>query len=212
MTAMFTSLPWATVARRFPQLLGGLVLCGLGVSGMVLAGLGLGPWDVLHQGVSFHTGWPIGTVSILFGFAMLIFWIPLRERVGLGTLCNIVLIGEVMNIVLAHVSPPTAMPVRIALMAAGPILFGIGGGLYIGAGLGPGPRDGVMTGLARRGLPVWLARGTIEVTAMGIGWLLGGDVGIGTIWFAVGIGPIVHLALHRFRLDAVEPVTVIGAE
>jgi len=205
----------ASARRRLPRLLAGLVLCGIGIAGMVLARLGLGPWDVFHQGLSDRTGVPIGTVGILIGFAVLLAWIPLRQRIGLGTVCNIVIIGLVIDAILAVAPEPSAFAVRVVLMAAGPVLVGVGCGLYIGAGLGPGPRDGVMTGLADRGIPPWIARTGVELSALAAGWLLGGTVGAGTLWFALAIGPVAHLALDRFTMDAddhVEAITVVSGE
>ena len=186
--------------RRLPRLLPGLVLCGLGIASMVAADLGLGPWDVLHQGLSRLTGIPIGTVGILIGLLVLLLWLPLGERPGLGTLLNVVVIGVVIDLTLLVLATPPQLWLRIVMMLAGPVLFAVGSGLYIGAGLGPGPRDGVMTGLARRGIPVGLARAGIEVTVLVGGWLLGGTAGVGTVVFALGIGPLVHLVLPRLRL------------
>lgn len=177
------------------RLVFGLVLCGLGIASMVAADLGLGPWDVLHQGVSVLTGVPIGTVGILTGLVVLLGWIPLRVRVGIGTVLNVILIGVVIDLTLLVLDTPEALWGRIVLLALGPVLFGIGSGFYIGAGLGPGPRDGLMTGLVRRGWPVHAVRTGIEVTALVAGILLGGTAGVGTIVFTFSIGPIVHLAL-----------------
>lgn len=186
--------------RRLPRLLVGLVLCGLGIAVMVAADLGLGPWDVLHQGLSRMTGIPIGTVGILVGIAVLGAWLPLRERPGLGTVLNVLVIGIVIDLTLLVLDTPQALWLRWVMMAAGPVLFGVGSGFYIGTGLGSGPRDGIMTGLARRGLPVGWVRGGLELTVLALGWLLGGTVGVGTVWFAVAIGPIVHVALPRLAL------------
>jgi uncharacterized membrane protein YczE len=186
--------------RRLPRLLVGLVLCGLGIAFMVAGDLGLGPWDVLHQGISRNTGIPIGTVGILVGLLVLGAWIPLRERPGLGTVCNVIVIGVVIDLTLLVIDTPDALWVRAVMMASGPVLFGVGSGFYIGAGLGSGPRDGIMTGLARRGLPVGWVRGGLEVTVLLVGWLLGGTVGLGTLVFALAIGPIVHVALPRLTI------------
>lgn len=192
--------------RRLPRLLLGLVLCGLGIASMVAADLGLGPWDVLHQGLSRLSGIPIGTVGILVGMVVLGSWFPLHERPGLGTVLNVVVIGVVIDVTLLVLETPGPLWLRTLMMLAGPLLFAIGSGFYIGAGLGPGPRDGVMTGLARRGLPVGTARACIELTVLAGGWLLGGTVGAGTLVFAFGIGPLVHLLLPRLSLaDAVAP-------
>lgn len=184
--------------RRVPRLLFGLVLCGLGIASMVAGDLGLGPWDVLHQGIAERTGIPIGTVTIGVGALVMLLWLPLRERPGLGTIVNVVLIGVVIDLTLLWLETPESLLLRAMMMAAGPVLFGIGSGFYIGSGLGPGPRDGVMTGLAARGLPVAGVRTTIELSALGVGWLLGGTAGLGTVVFAFGVGPVVHWALPRF--------------
>lgn len=191
--------------RRLPRLLLGLVLCGHGIAAMVVAGLGLGPWDVLHQGVSRLTGVPIGTVGILIGFVVLAGWIPLRERLGVGTVLNVIIIGATIDLTLLWLPVPTVMWLEVAAMASGPLLFGVGSGFYIGAGLGPGPRDGLMTGLARRGLPVGGVRAGLEVTVLALGWLLGGTAGVGTIVFAVSIGPLVHVLLPRLTIPGAPP-------
>ena len=195
----------AELRRRLPRLLFGLVLCGLGIASMVAGDLGLGPWDVLHQGISNRTGIPIGTVNILVGLGVLTLWLPLRERPGLGTILNAVVIGVVIDLALLVLATPEALAGRLAMTLAGPLLFGVGSGFYIGAGLGPGPRDGVMTGLARRGHRVGSVRAGLELTVLLVGWLLGGTVGLGTVAFALGIGPIVHVSLRRLSmLDAAE--------
>lgn len=190
----------AQLRRRLPRLFVGLVLCGLGIASMVAADLGLGPWDVLHQGLSRLTGIPIGMTAILVGLVVLGLWFPLRERPGLGTVLNVLIIGLVIDLVLLVLATPATLWLRWVMMLAGPVLFAIGSGFYIGAGLGPGPRDGVMTGLARRGVPVGLARTLLEVTVLVGGWLLGGTVGAGTLAFALGIGPLVHVLLPRLRV------------
>ncbi len=186
--------------RRLLRCIVGLVLCGAGFSLLVRADLGLDPWDVFHQGVSERVGLPIGTVSILTGFVVLLAWIPLRERPGVGTILNALLIGATMDVLLPHVPEAGAWPVAWAMLIGGVITTGVGIGLYIGAGLGPGPRDGVMTGLARRGTSIRLARTGIELTALVLGWALGGTVGVGTLVFAVTIGPIAQFTLGRLSL------------
>lgn len=167
---------------------------------MVAAELGLGPWDVLHQGLSRLTGVPIGTTSIAVGAGVLVLWVPLRERPGLGTVLNVIVIGVVIDLALLVLTTPETLWMRAAMMVGGPVLFGVGSGFYLGAGLGSGPRDGVMTGLARRGWPVGVARAGIEFTVLGIGWALGGSVGAGTLVFAAGIGPLVHVCVPRLAL------------
>jgi len=167
---------------------------------MVLGDLGLGPWEVLHQGLSERTGVPIGTVGILVGFLVLLGWLPLRQRLGVGTVCNVVVIGLVVDATLALSPEPDGLVARSACMLGGVLLFGLGSGLYIGAGLGPGPRDGLMTGLAARGHSLRLVRTMIELGALVAGWALGGTVGVGTLVFAFGIGPLVQLFLGRLTI------------
>jgi uncharacterized membrane protein YczE len=195
----------AELRRRLPRLLLGLVLCGFGIALMVAGDLGLGPWDVLHQGIANRIGIPIGTVTIAVGALVMLLWLPLRERPGLGTVLNVLLIGIVLDLTLLVLDTPESLVLRAAMMLAGPLIFGIGTGLYIGAGLGPGPRDGVMTGLARRGLPVAGVRTAIELTALAAGWLLGGTAGFGTVVFAFGVGPVVHWALPRLTVAELPP-------
>lgn len=219
---MSSLLPSADTRRRLPRLVVGLVLFGIGIALMVRADLGLSPWDVLHQGVAGRTSLTIGMVSVLTSFVVLLLWIPLREHPGIGTVLNALVIGPVVDLTLWLVPPVDPIAVRWGLMLAGPLVVAVGSGFYIGAGLGPGPRDGVMTGLARRGLPVGTVRGGIEVTVVLLGWLLGGTVGLGTVVFTIGIGPLVHLLLPRLAIDdrylanrrrrmAAEPVLEVGA-
>ncbi len=181
------------------RLLAGLVLCGTGVALLVRSELGLGPWDVLQQGLAVLTGQPIGRMLIAVGAVVLLGWLPLRQRPGVGTVANVLVIGLTVDAVLAVVSTPGALAVRVAYAAASVPLMGVGSGLYLGVDLGPGPRDGIMTGLADRGVPVGLARTGIELSALAAGWLLGGTVGLGTIWFALGVGPAVAWSLPRLR-------------
>lgn len=204
--------PAAQVWRRLPRLLFGLVLCGVGIAALVRADLGLGPWDVLHQGLSELTGLSIGVITIVVGLVVLAGWIPLGEQLGIGTLLNVIVIGITVDATLLVLDTPEPLWGRTVMMAAGPVLFAVGSGFYIGAGLGPGPRDGLMTGWARRGHPVHLVRLGIEVVVLGLGWMLGGAVGIGTVVFAFGIGPLVQLALKHLSIDPVDPIdTVTGA-
>ena len=184
--------------RRLLQLFAGLLLYGISDSMLLLAGLGVDPWDVLHQGLARRTGLATGTWVIIVGAAVLLLWIPLRQRPGIGTLCNVVLIGVVIDAVLATVAPPHSLPVRAAVMLAGVGLNGVATGLYIGAGLGPGPRDGLMTGLAARGHSIRIVRTGIEITVLLIGWLLGGTVGVGTVIYAACIGPLAHIFVPLF--------------
>jgi uncharacterized membrane protein YczE len=188
------------LGRRLVQLYLGLVLYGLSSSLLVLAGLGLDPWDVFHQGLARHTPFAIGTWAILVGVAVLGLWIPLRQRPGFGTLSNVVVIGLVMDVVLGHVSAPHALGWRVSLLLAGVGLNGVATGAYIGAGLGPGPRDGLMTGLAARGHSIRVVRTAIEVTVLVTGWLLGGTVGVGTVLYAASIGPLAHVFIPLLSL------------
>ena len=181
--------------RRGPRLLAGLVTMGTGIAVMVLAGLGLGPWDVLHQGISNRTGVPIGTVGIIVGVAVLVLWVPLRQRLGVGTVLNTFLIGITIDVVVLVVPPFSPLWLQSVGMVGGVVLYAAGSGLYIGAGLGPGPRDGLMTGLASRGASIRLVRTGLELTVLAIGYVLGGTVGIGTVVLALSIGPLVQLFL-----------------
>ena len=178
---------------------------------MVRAGLGLGPWEVLHQGIAGRTGLTIGTISILVAFVVLLGWIPLRQPLGIGTISNAVLIGLTTNTVLSVLDPPAHLAARIALLLVGILLLGAGSGLYIGAGLGPGPRDGLMTGISARSggrLSLRLVRTAIELTALAGGWALGGTVGIGTLLFALSIGPLVQYFLDKLSV----PVKIVQPE
>jgi uncharacterized membrane protein YczE len=196
--------PRVELKRRLPRLMLGLFLFGLGLAFMVIADLGLAPWEVMHQGISNRTGIPIGTVGIITGLAVLVAWIPIGERVGIGTLANVIFIGIVIDVSLwllpDHLDNSAW---RWVAMLGGLVLVAIGSGYYIGVHLGPGPRDGLMTGLSRRtGRPIGLVRAIIELTVLGVGWLLGGTVGAGTVAFAFGIGPLVQLFLGRLSMPA----------
>ncbi|MEY2420519.1 MAG: hypothetical protein QOI95_586 [Acidimicrobiaceae bacterium] len=200
------------MARRLIRLVFGLLLCGTGVSLMINADLGLAPWDVLHQGIAKHTSLGIGTVAIIVGFVVLLLWLPLKERYGVGTLFNVVLIGLTIDVLLAVLPDDLPLGVRIGFLLVGTFLFGPGSGYYIGVGMGAGPRDGLMTALAARGYSVRVVRTVLEVSVLAIGFALGGGVGIGTLLFAFTIGPNVHFWLERLSLEHPEPETVIGAE
>jgi uncharacterized membrane protein YczE len=182
---------------RGTALLLGLMGYGFSMAVMVRAGLGLDPWDVFHQGLAGRTGMTIGIASAVVGVAVLLAWIPLRNRPGIGTVANVIVIAVTVDAGLAFLPEPTGLPVRIAMMLGAVLLNAISTVLYIGAGLGPGPRDGLMTGLvARTGLSVRLVRTSIEATVLTVGWLLGGTVGVGTLVYAFGIGPLVQLVLR----------------
>jgi uncharacterized membrane protein YczE len=183
---------------RLLQLYAGLLLYGFSSSLLVLAGLGLDPWDVFHQGLARQSSIAIGTWAIVVGAAVLLLWIPLRQRPGIGTLSNVVIVGGTMDLVLGHVQPPHALGVRILCLVAGVLLNGVATGAYIGAGLGPGPRDGLMTGLAARGHSIRVVRTGLELVVLVTGWLLGGTVGVGTLAYAVSIGPLAHLFIPLF--------------
>ena len=191
------------MTRRLIQLFSGLVLYGVSDAMLLLARLGVDPWDVLHQGLARRVGLQTGTWSIIVGAAVLLFWIPLRQRPGFGTLCNVVLIGSVIDLVLWLVPPPAGLAVRVVVLVGGVVLNGVATGFYIGAGLGPGPRDGLMTGIAARGHSIRVVRTGIEATVLLTGWLLGGNVGPGTVLYAVAIGPLAHVFIPLFaRKDA----------
>lgn len=182
--------------RRVTQLLVGLFLYGAGCALTVEAGLGVDPWTVFAQGLSVRTGVGIGWITNIVGFFVLLLWIPLRQKPGVGTVANILLVGTSMQLVLTVVPPITGLFAQAALLLGGIVVVAVASGLYIGAHFGPGPRDGLMTGMhARLGWPIWLCRALVELSVLTIGWLLGGTVGIGTVLFAVLIGPLVHVAL-----------------
>lgn len=201
--------------RRALQLLFGLILYGISDSMLVLARLGLDPWDVLHQGLARLTDMPIGIWNILVGVGVLLLWIPLGLRLGIGTVANAIIIGLTMVAVLAWVPVPSALWLRWLVMGGGIGLNGIATGAYIGAGLGPGPRDGLMVGLAARGYSIRAVRTVIEVTVVVVGWLLGGRVGVGTLGYALTIGPLAQLFIPWFtipsRSDAVAGLASDGS-
>lgn len=186
--------------RRWLSLIAGLICFGIGAGLIIRGNLGQGPWDVLHQGIAIQTGISIGVASILTGIPVVLAWWPLGQRPGWGTLANIIIIGLVVDIVLNMVPVASNMITSIALIAAGIAITGFGSGLYLSSEMGAGPRDGLMLGIARRtGWSVRLVRTLIEVAVLIIGWLLGGTVGIGTVAFAVGIGPAVQVSLRLFK-------------
>jgi uncharacterized membrane protein YczE len=192
--------------RRLAQLYAGLVLYGLSLAMLVRSDLGLDPWDVLHQGIARHVPLSFGTVVILTGAVVLLLWIPLRQRPGIGTVSNVIVIGLAADGGLALLSQPDAFWLRLALLAGGVALNGFATASYIGAGLGPGPRDGLMTGwVRRRGGSLGVVRTTIEVAVLLGGWALGGTVGLGTVVYALAIGPLVQTFLPAVTVAAPLP-------
>jgi len=196
------------VTRRLLQLLAGLLLLGASLAMLLRAGLGLAPWDVLHQGLARLTGTSVGTMVIAVSFVVLLSWIPLRQRPGIGTIANALLVGVALDLTMLVLDDATSWFWRVALLVVGVLVNGLATALYIGAMLGPGPRDGLMTGLVRRtGRSVRLIRTVIEVGVLAVGWLLGGTVGIGTVVFALAIGPIVHALLPLVTVGSPRSLT-----
>jgi uncharacterized membrane protein YczE len=191
-------LPRDRYAVRLGQLMAGLLLYGVSEALMLAPAVGVDPWDVFHTGLARITGIPVGTVLIIVGVFVLLLWIPLRQRPGLGTLANIVIIGVVVDVILGNVPVPHGLALRWGIFAAGVLLNAIATGLYIGAGLGAGPRDGLTTGFAARGHSIRIVRTTVELSVLAAGWLLGGNVGLGTVVYAVAIGPLVHVTIPWF--------------
>jgi uncharacterized membrane protein YczE len=181
------------LARRLVQLYAGLALYGISIALILRANLGADPWDVLHQGLARQTGLGTGWWVCIVGAVVLLLWIPLHQRPGLGTVSNVVVVGVVLEATFAVVGPAEGSALRGAFLAAGIVLNGFATGLYIGARFGPGPRDGLMTGLAARGRSIRAVRTAIELTVLALGALLGGTVGIGTVAYAVAIGPLAHV-------------------
>ncbi|PQZ79679.1 hypothetical protein CQ035_07235 [Brevundimonas sp. MYb46] len=187
--------------RRFIQLQIGLLLYGASLALMVRADLGLNPWSVLHQGLSERTGISLGMVVNLVGLLVLLVWIPLRQKPGVGTICNVLLIGTAADVALWALPPIEGLALRIAFLTAAIVLNGAATAAYIGAGLGPGPRDGLTTGLVRiTGWRIGWARTAIEVAVLAMGWLLGGVAGVGTVLYALANGPLVQWFMARFEI------------
>lgn len=188
--------------RRIAQLLLGLALYGAGCALTIRAGWGVDPWTVLAEGLSLRTGIGVGWMTNLLGAAVLLLWVPLRQKPGVGTVANVLLVGTSMQATLAIVPIAPDTLSGAAMLLGGTALVAIASGLYLGTHFGPGPRDGLMTGLNRRlGWPIWVSRLVVESSVLITGWLLGGTVGLGTVIFALFIGPLVHLALPMFDLD-----------
>lgn len=187
---------------RLSRLIPGLLLYGIADAFMIRAAVGVDSWTVFAQGIALHTGLTIGLLTNFIGLCVLLLWIPLRQRPGIGTVLNILLVGPGIDLGLWLLPAPESLWSRIAFFAIGLVLLAVASGIYIGAHLGPGPRDGLMTGIhARFGTPLWIGRTGVEVTVLVIGWLLGGDAWIGTIIFALAIGPLCGITLPLFDPD-----------
>ena len=191
------------MTRRIVQLLVGLFLYGLSIALMVRGAIGVAPWDVLTLGIQNQTSWEFGIITNLIGLVVLLFWIPIKQKPGIGTVLNVLLVGPSAQVGLWMLPETDDLLVRILLFAGGLALLSIATGLYIGARFGPGPRDGLMTGIhARTGWKIWIVRTAIEVVVLSIGWLLGGNVGLGTLAFALLIGPMVHRTIPFLMVPA----------
>jgi len=189
--------------RRLPLLVVGLWVLGFAIAISVRAQLGVSPWDVLHQGIAKRTGLSFGLVVVLTGLVVLLAWIPLRQRLGPGTILNALTVGFIANLGLYLIPEQHRLAVRVPFLLGSVVLFGIGGGLYIGSALGPGPRDGLMTAITARGHRLWAVRTVMECSVLIAGIALGGQFGIGTVLLAFSIGPATHLGLQVFHM----PVT-----
>lgn len=190
----------SSLPARLVRLYGGLALYGTGIGLQVESGLGNDPWDVFHQGLALRTGLSIGTVIIGIGALVLLLWIPLKQKPGLGTLSNVVFLGLFADGAIFLLPTPSHLVLQSLYVVLGVVAIALATVLYIGAGMGPGPRDGIMTGLMRLGLSVRLGRFLIEITVLAAGWLLGGTVGVGTLVFALAIGPLTQLFTRWFPL------------
>jgi uncharacterized membrane protein YczE len=216
-TSLGTETGWQRVrggrTGRMVQLLVGLFLYGIAIAMMIRAAVGISPWDVLAQGLSIKTGLGFGLVTNIVGGFVLLLWIPIRQRLGIGTVLNALLIGPSADVGLSFIAEPSALWLRILLFAGGLLLLAVATGLYLGGRFGPGPRDGLMTGISNKfGWPIWAVRTSLEVTVLAIGWLLGGNVGFGTLAFALLVGPLVNwtmpLLYIRPRAVAADDLTV----
>lgn len=202
---MFIPVSGKNLRRRLVQLNVGLVLFGVGIALMLRSELGLPPWDVLHQGLTEELGLTVGIWSIIISFVVLVAWLPLRERYGIGTLLNAIIIGVVIDLAALVIPQPGSTWLDVIMVAAGIVLIGLASGMYIGANLGPGPRDGLMTAIARRGPSIRVTRWGLEIVVLVTGILLGGTFGVGTIAFALLIGPVVQFFLPRWTIDTGRP-------
>jgi uncharacterized membrane protein YczE len=191
----------APLWRRLVQVVAGLVIYGFSVAVLIRGIIGIDPWDVFHQGLSVITGVPFGIVVIIVGAGVLLLWIPLRQKLGIGTVLNMLIIGLAADFFLGIVPTASGFWMSLGFVIFGVLVNGLAIALYVGAGLGAGPRDGLMTGLVKRtGKPVWLVRTAIELTVLAGGWALGGTIGIGTVIYALGIGPVAHVLMPFFAL------------
>ncbi|MFM7772167.1 MAG: YczE/YyaS/YitT family protein [Acidimicrobiaceae bacterium] len=190
------------LGQRLARCIFGLALFAIGISLQMNANIGAPPWDVFHQGVAKQTNISVGRIIVITGFILLLLWIPLKQKPGLGTILNALEIGLVADLALAIIPEPKNIFVRIMMASLGIVIVAIGTGFYIGSSLGPGPRDGLMTGLAKRGIPIRVGRTAIEVTVLVVGLLLGGQVGVATFAFDLGVGPLVHFFLPRLALNS----------
>lgn len=192
-----------TTTRRIVQLMIGLFLYGIGIALMLRAEVGVSPWDVLSQGIMLQSGIPFGTVTIIISIVVLLLWIPIRQKPGIGSVLNAILVGPFADVGLAIFHTPESLIGKLVIMLFGIVTIGFATGLYIGARYGPGPRDGLMTGLHRvTGWPIWVVRTGIEVVVLTIGWILGGTVGVGTLAFALFIGPLVGFFMPPLLVPA----------
>lgn len=204
--------PSLTLTRRISQLLVGLFLFGFSIAMMLRAGIGVSPWDVLSQGLMVQTGLPFGLITNAVGALVLLLWIPIRQKPGIGTVVNVLLIGPSIEVGLWLIPAQTTLALQVALFAGGLALYAIATGLYIGGRFGPGPRDGLMTGIHHRwGWKIWIVRTSIEIVVLALGWLLGGTVGVGTLAFALLIGPMVNVTLPLLLVPAARRGTAVAS-
>ncbi len=192
-----------TIINRLPQLILGLFLCGFGLAFTIEANLGLNSWDVFHDGISKLFKIKIGLAGVLTGFVLLLGWIPLKQKPFIGTVLNILIIGNVIDLVMYYLPSPRVLIVKIVFLVFGTIIFGVGIGVYVGSGLGPGPRDGIMVGISKLGPSIRTTRIGIDFTAFIIGVLLGGSYGFGTVFMVISVGPIVQYTLKKFDRGAI---------
>ncbi len=205
--------PRRIAIRRWGQLMLGLFFYGVAVALLIRADVGLDPWTVFAQGLEVQTGWSIGLIVVLIGAGVLLLWIPIKQKPGIGTVLNVLLIGPVLDLAMLVIETPDLLWAQWLMFAGGLALLAVATGLYIGARFGPGPRDGLMTGAhARFGWKIWKVRTGVELTVLTIGWLLGGTVGFGTVAFALLVGPMVGVTLPLLRVpEATPPAAPTGA-